>query len=141
MSNIFQFKYKMPYCLRSNVVYKFLCSRCNATYFGETYQHLSVRVGEHSGVSPLTGKKSKSKKSTAVKDHMLFCDHIVSINDFKVLATSDSDFHVKVKESLLISRDEPILNKNETSPGADARGCHCCQCSTPRQEFSFLKML
>ena len=31
------------------------------------------------------------------------------------MATSDSDFHVKVKESLLMSRDEPILNKNETS--------------------------
>ena len=52
--------------------------------------------------------------STAVKDHILFCDHIVSINDFKILATSDSDFYVKVKKSLLISRDEPILNKNET---------------------------
>ena len=93
---------------RSTYVF-FACGRCNATYYGETCHHLSVRVGEHSGVSPLTGKKLKSKKSTAVKDHMLFCDHIVSIDDFKILATSDSDFHVKVKESLLISRDEPIL--------------------------------
>ena len=58
-------------------------------------------------VSPLTGEKSK--KSTTVKDYMLFCDHIVSIDDFKILATSDSCFHVKVKESLLMSRDEPIL--------------------------------
>ena len=115
ISNFFQFKDKMPYCLRSNVVYKFSCGRCNAAYYGETCRHLSVRVGEHSGVSPLTRKESKSKKSTAVKDHMLFCDHIVSIDDFKIVATSDSDFHVKVKESLLISRDEPILNKNETS--------------------------
>ena len=105
----------MLYCLRSNVVYKFSCGRCNATYYRETCQHLSVRVGKHLGVSHLTGKKSKSKKSTAVKYHMLFCDHIVSIDDFKILATSDSDFHVMVKESLLISRDEPILNKNETS--------------------------
>ena len=46
---------------------------------------------------------------------MLFCDHIVSTDDFKILATSDSDFQVKVKESLLISRDEPTLNKNEMS--------------------------
>ena len=46
---------------------------------------------------------------------MLFCDHNVSIDDFKILVTSDSDFHIKVKESLLISRGEPILNKNETS--------------------------
>ena len=92
-----------------------LCGRCNTTYYGETCWHLSVRVGEHLGVSPLTGKKSKSKKPAAVKDHMLFCDHIVSFDDYNILATSDSDFHVKVKESLLISRDEPILNKNETS--------------------------
>ena len=105
----------MPYCLCSNVVYKFSCGRCNATCYGKTCRYLGVRVGEHSGVSPLTGKRSKSKKSTEVKDHMLFCDHIVSIDDFKILATSDSDFHVWVEESLLISRDEPILNKNETS--------------------------
>ena len=105
----------MLHCLRSNIVYKFWCGRCNATYYSETCQHLSVRVGEHSGVSPLTEKKLKSKKSTAVKRHMLFCHHIVSTDDFKILATSDSYFHVKVKENCLISRDEPILNKNETS--------------------------
>ena len=113
ISNFFQFKDKMPYSLRSSVVYKFSCGRCNATYYGETCLHLSIRVGEHWGVSRLTDKKSKSKKSTAVKNHMHFCDHTVSINDFKISATSDSDFHVKVKEGLLISRDEPILNKNE----------------------------
>ena len=115
ISIFFQFKDKMLYCLCSNFVYKFSCGGCKAAYYGETYRHLSFRVGEHSDVSPLIGKKSKSKRSTAVKDGMLFCDHIVSIDDFKILATSDSDFHVKVKESLLILRDEPILNKNETS--------------------------
>ena len=44
---------------------------------------------------------------------MHFCDHIVSIDDLKILATSNSDLHVKVKESVLISRDEPMLNKTE----------------------------
>ena len=115
ISNFFQFKQKISYCLRSNVVYKFSCGRRNATYYGETCWYLSLRVGKHSGVSSLTGNKSKSKKFTVVKDHMFFCDHIVSIDDPNILATSDSVFHVKVKENLLISRDEPILNKNETS--------------------------
>ena len=46
---------------------------------------------------------------------MLLCDHIVSINAFNILVTRESDVHVKVKESLLISCDEPILNKNETT--------------------------
>ena len=36
---------------------------------------------------------------------MLFCDHIMSIEDFKILSTSDSDLHVKVKKSLLIFHD------------------------------------
>ena len=109
----FRFKNKVLFNLRSNVVYKFSCGRCNATYYGETCRHLNVRVGEHSGISPLTGKKSKARKTTAVKDHMLFCNHIVSFDDFKILTSSNSEFHFKIKESLLISRDNPELNRNE----------------------------
>ena len=46
---------------------------------------------------------------------MLICNQPVSFDDFKVLASSDSEFHLKMKESLLISHDQPILNKNEAS--------------------------
>ena len=105
----------MPYCLHSNVIYKFSCGRWNAIYYDKSCWDLSVRVGKHPGVSPLNGKKSKSRNSTALKDHMLFYNHILSIGDFKILETRDSYFHAKVKESCLISRNEPILNKYETS--------------------------
>ena len=44
-----------------------------------------------------------------------FCDHILSAEDFKIFATCDSYFLVKVEESLFISRDKLILNKNEMS--------------------------
>ena len=115
LGNFFRFKDKVLFNLRSNVVYKFLCGRCNATYYGETCQHLNIRFGEHSGVSPLTRKKSKAKKTTAIKDHMLFCNHVVSLEDFKILASSNSEFHLKIKESLLILRDKPELNRNEKS--------------------------
>ena len=37
----------------------------------------------------------KSKKTIVVKEHMFFCDQIASILDFKVSATTDTDFHVK----------------------------------------------
>ena len=67
LSNFFRFKDKVPFNLRSNVLYKFSCGRCNATYYGKTCRHLNIRVGEHSGVSPLTGKESKAKTATAVK--------------------------------------------------------------------------
>ena len=111
IANFFRFKDKIPLCLRSNIVYKFARGRCNATYYGENCRHFKVRVGEHSGISPLTNKRSKSKKSTAVKDYMLVCDQPVSFDDFKVLASSK--FHLKIKESLLISRDQSILNRIE----------------------------
>ena len=46
---------------------------------------------------------------------MLLCNHVDSLNDFKILASSDSEFHLKIKESLLIARDKPELNRNEKS--------------------------
>ena len=46
---------------------------------------------------------------------MSIWDQPVSFDDFKVLASSNFEFHLKIKESLLISRDQPVLNKNEAS--------------------------
>ena len=69
INKFFCFKDKVPFNLCSNVVYRFSCGRCNATYYGETCWHLNIRVDEHSGVSPLTRKKSKAKTNTAIKDH------------------------------------------------------------------------
>ena len=47
-----------------------------------------------------------------VNDHMLSCDHAVSLQFFKILAGSNSEFHLEIKESLLISRDK---SRNEKS--------------------------
>ena len=98
LSIFFRFKEKVSFNLCSNVVYKFLCGRCNATYHGKTCRHLNIKVGEHSGVSPLTAKKLKAKTTTAIKDYMLLCDHVVSLEDFKILASSNSEFHLKINE-------------------------------------------
>ena len=46
---------------------------------------------------------------------MLICNQPVSFDDFEVLASSNSEFHLKIRESLLILRDQPVLDKNETS--------------------------
>ena len=113
LSNFFSFKVKEPFNVTSNVVYKFSGGRFNTTYYGKTWRHLNVRVCEHSDVSLLTGTRLKSKTTTALKDHMLICDHVVSLEDFKILTGSNLEFYLKVKESLLISRHKPELNKND----------------------------
>ena len=44
---------------------------------------------------------------------MSMWDQPVSYDDFEVLVSSNSEFHLQIKESILISRDQPVLNKNE----------------------------
>ena len=83
ITNFLKFKDKLLYCLCPNVLYKFPCVRWNTTYYGETCRHLRVGVDENSGVPPLTGKKSKSRKSAAVKDHMLFVIILSSLMTLK----------------------------------------------------------
>ena len=50
-SNYFCFKDVVAESLRSWHIYNFTCGSCNASYIGETFRHMKVRVSEHQGVS------------------------------------------------------------------------------------------
>ena len=70
------------------------------------------------GVSPLTSKVKPSSiytKNTAVKEHMLSCNHRVCMDDFSILAHAESTFFLELKESLFIMRDNPVLNRTISS--------------------------
>ena len=41
-------------------------------------------------------------KESAVSDHRLQCDCVISIDDFDVLASDTNNFRLLIKESLLI---------------------------------------
>ena len=115
LSSQFCFKQLVSYDLMSKVVYKYTCGRCNSSYYGETDRHLRVRAGEHIGLSPLTFKKCKPSKESAVRDHLIFCDNDPSFEEFFALAKASSKFFLKIKQSLLIKRDTPDLNRNSAS--------------------------
>ena len=102
--------------MRPLLCYKFQCSSCSTTYYSKTKRHFKFHVSEHMGVSARTGKNIKSTKNSAVRDHMLVCNNIVSFEDFSVLANGTNDFRIKLQESLLIHRDGPQLNKTSRSP-------------------------
>ena len=94
LKNYFCFKDSVLETLQSNLIYKFLCGSCTACYIGKTYRNFKVRVSEHQGVSPRTGKPVKGTLSTSVRDHMLVCDHKVVHEDFKFLGNeSNSDIY------------------------------------------------
>ena len=72
-------------------------------------------AGEHIVLPPLTFKKCKPSKESAVRDHLLFCDNDPSFEEFSVLAKASSKFSLEIKESLPIKRDTPDLNRNTAS--------------------------
>ena len=114
LGNNFHFKDQIPKDLTSGVFYKFQCGLCNESYYGECMRHLNVRIGEHLGVSPLTRKQVKPKNSS-VADHLLFCNHSASYDDFSIATRENKKFLLELKESLLIMRDKPSLNRKITS--------------------------
>ena len=99
LSNFFRFKDRLPSNLVSGVVYKYTCGRCNSTYYGQTDRHL-VRSGEHTGISPLTFKKTKPSKESAIRDHLLNCNNIPSFEEFTILTNRNNKFDLEIKESL-----------------------------------------
>ena len=71
LSSLFKFKESIPKYLRLHLIYKFSCGCCNATYYGQTERHLFVRASEHLGITPLTQKRVKNYKKSAIMDHLL----------------------------------------------------------------------
>ena len=78
LKNYFRPKDCVLETLQSNFIYKFKCGSCTASYYDETYRHMKVRISEHQGVSPTTGKQVKGTLSTSVRDHILNQKQILS---------------------------------------------------------------
>ena len=68
----------------------------------------------HIGISPLTRKQVKPK-SKSVADCLLLCNHSASYDDFSILTRENKTFLLELKESLLIKKDKPSLNRNISS--------------------------
>ena len=53
LCTLFRFKDTLDKKIRSDRVYRYLCSSCNATYYGKTYRHFFTRAAKHMGISNL----------------------------------------------------------------------------------------
>ena len=112
LSSLFRFKDIIPKEISSHLVYKFMCSCCNATYYGESVRHSFVRASEHLSMTLLTGKRVKNAKKSAIFDHILLKGHDASFEDFTILLKENNKLKLHVQESLLIKCDKPELNRN-----------------------------
>ena len=111
LNSLFRYKDSLQKKIRSDIVYRYMCSNCKVTYYGKTYCHFFTRAAEHMGISNLTGKRLKCVKQSAVSDHLLECNCSIDFDHFDILASDVNKFRLLIKESLLIKRDKPQLNK------------------------------
>ena len=88
-----------------------MCSNCKVSYYGKTNGHFYTRAGEHIGISNITRKLLKNGKHSAKSDYVLQYDCTINFDDFNILARDCSKFKLLLRESLLIKRDKPILNR------------------------------
>ena len=66
-------------------------------------KHNEILKGlKSSGISPLTFKKVKLSAESSICDHLLFCNHDPSFDDFTILVQGTNKFLLEIKESLLI---------------------------------------
>ena len=119
LSNFFPLKDKIPCELRSHVVYLYKCQRCGALYVGQTRRHIHTRISEHMGNSPLTGKKRSVSTMSGILAHIHTTKHQISPSDFKILFTASSEADLLIRESLFISKLNPILNAKIRSTPLD----------------------
>ena len=111
--NAFSFKDIIPKELQSLIIYKYKCSICNdACYVGKTKRHYKVRAYEHLGLSILTDKPYKYTKenATSVRKHIADSQHASHLHEFSIIGSANNDYHLRIKESLLISKLKPSLN-------------------------------
>ena len=66
-------------------------------------------------MSPLMRKRVKNSRKSSIKDHCLLSGHMCSSEDFTVLNSESHKFKQLIKESLLVTKDKPLLNKKVKS--------------------------
>ena len=112
LNSLFRYKDSLQKKIRSDIVYRYICSNCKVTYYGKTHCRFFTRAAEHMEISNLTGKHLKCVKQSAVSDHLLECNCSIDFDHFDILASDANKFRLLIKESLLIKHDQPQLNKS-----------------------------
>ena len=111
LNTLFHFKDPLEKKIHPRIIYRCRCSNCNVTYYGKTCRHFYNRAAELMGISNLTGKCPKNVKQSAISGHLLECDYTINFDNVDVLAAESNKFKLLLRESVLIKRDKPILNR------------------------------
>ena len=91
---------------KSKVIYKAGCWDCSNFYIRKIKRLLHDRKTEHFKVL------TKNDPTSAIADHIKATGHNIKWDHFDILASGKTDYHCKIKETLLIQELKLALNVN-----------------------------
>ena len=114
LSSLFKYTDFFPPLVCSNVIYKYSCSGCNATYYGKTSRNLTIRCYEHLGLTKSGGNRA-SPSSSSIWDHITQSGNAGTLEHFSIISKSENSFDLLIHENLIIQRDRPIFTSQQSS--------------------------
>ena len=111
----FSFKDKTPVDCLSNVVYKYTCERCKASYIGKTEQQFRCRICQHLGISARTGAELGIKVHSEIREHSLKCKTQINVDNFTILDSLQSKQGILILESLHPKIKKPCIGTHQQS--------------------------
>ena len=123
---MFPYKDSFPFLMKPNVVYKYVCDKCELSYIGSTSRCLITRSLCHAGLSSTTMGPIRSKEHSNIRKHTDTCigfntlltqpDYTiqsptsVNINNFSILSQHSHESTLRLAEALHIHFEQPPLN-------------------------------
>ena len=116
ISSFFKYKDTLPLMSRSSVIYKYVCSQCEAEYVGVTSRALHMRVAEHRGRSFRTNNILANPSHSSIRAHCEgTCNTPVSSSGFSILDSAPDFVSLCILESLHIFKLNPSINDTNSS--------------------------
>ena len=124
--HMFPYKDSFPLLMKPNVVYKYVCDKCELSYIGSTSRCLFTRSLRHAGLSSTTLGSIGSTEHSNIRNHTDTCigpysistqpdffidtPTSVNFNNFSILSQCNSENTLTIAEALHIHFEQPSLN-------------------------------
>lgn len=95
---------------RTNVIYQINCNDCEATYIGQTKQHLKKRVNQHKYDTKVKEGTLHIDK-TALSKHRFNFDHTFDFNNVQILDVESCRFKRNISEMIHITLNDNAVNE------------------------------
>ena len=102
LQDLFSPKDCLPIALKSFVVYKFTCARCQSCYIGETKRHLLTKIKDHLQ----TDNKSHILQQLNENPN---CKGLCNDSCFIIIDRASSSFRLKLNKALHIIWFKPVF--------------------------------